>query len=243
MGNDQAGVKSEFVHTVFADIADRYDVMNSVLSFNQHKLWRRFAMRKMQLREGDHCLDVATGTGDWAIAMAKTVGRGGEVLGLDFCQEMLDVAEPKLQKLGIDGFTSLLHGNAMAMPFPDDTYDVATIGFALRNVPDVLQVIKEMTRVVKPGSMVVSLELSKPDFKPFRTLYYFYFYRILPVIGRMAVGKDAPYRWLPESLRTFPDRHQLARLFVEAGLERVVSYPLTFGICALHIGYKPVRSA
>lgn len=239
MVQGESRVKADFVHDVFAQIAGRYDLMNSVLSFNQHKLWRRFAMKKMRLRRGDHCLDVATGTGDWAIAMAQTVGMEGRVTGIDFCQEMLDVAEPKLSRFHVANFTNLLLGNAMAMPFADDSFDVATIGFALRNVPDVAQVLREMTRVVKPGGMVVSLELSKPDFAPFRALYYFYFYRVLPLIGRAAVGKDEPYRWLPESLRTFPDRRKLAKMFREAGLERVEDYPLTFGICALHIGYKP----
>jgi len=239
MAKGETRVKADFVHDVFAQIAGRYDVMNSILSFNQHKRWRRFTMQKMQLKPGDHCLDVATGTADWAIAMAHTVGKSGHVMGLDFCQEMLDVAEPKLIRHHVEDHTTLLHGNAMAMPFESDTYDVATIGFALRNVPDVAQVIREMARVVKPGGKVVSLELSKPDFPPFRALYYFYFYRILPFIGRAAIGKDGPYRWLPESLRAFPDRLTLANMFADAGLERVEHYPLTFGICALHIGYKP----
>ena len=196
-------------------------------------------MAKMNVPSGSNCLDVATGTGDWALALAKAVGSQGRVVGLDFCQEMLDVAEPKLQQGGVAKVTELVHGNAMALPFQDASFDFATIGFGLRNVPDIVQVLREMTRVVKPGGMIVSLELSKPTWKPFRALYYFYFYRMLPVIGKMAVGKWAPYRWLPQSLVAFPDRFALAAIFTEAGLEHVEHYALTGGICALHSGRKP----
>ncbi len=239
MANPDASVHSEFVHDVFSHIAKRYDVMNSVLSFYQHKLWRRFAMKHMKVQLGAQCLDVATGTGDWAIALAQAAGTTGNVVGLDFCQEMLDVAAPKLTRAGLDGRTELIYGNAMALPFEEDRFDYASIGFGLRNVPDILQVLREMTRVVKPGGMVVSLELSKPTWKPFRALYYFYFYHMLPFIGKLAVGRSEPYRWLPESLIPFPDRFKLAALFQEAGLVNVRHFALTGGICALHIGIKP----
>ena len=236
-----ASTKAEFVHNVFSNIAGQYDTMNSVLSFYQHKVWRDFAMAKMNVRRGASCLDVATGTGDWAIALADEVGSTGQVVGLDFCEEMLQVAEPKIEQAGISGYTKLMHGNAMDLPFEDNTFDYATIGFALRNVPDVLQVLKEMTRVTKPGGMVVSLELSKPMWKPFRELYYFYFYKILPKIGKMVVVNTEPYEWLPRSLITFPDRYQLAGLFQDAGLDRVKHYSLAGGISALHIGHKTLQ--
>lgn len=229
--------KSAHVHDVFSQIAKRYDVMNSVLSFWQHKLWRRFAMKQTNLTQGGHTLDVACGTGDWTISLAKVVGEQGKVVGLDFVDEMLDVARAKLTKRGLKQ-VSLVAGNAMELPFSDNAFDVATIGFALRNVPDVLTVLKEMTRVVKPGGQVVSLELSKPQWRPFRILYYFYFYKVLPFIGSLAVGKKAPYAWLPESLTDFPDRIALEGIFREAGLKHVKSYPLTGGVAALHIGTK-----
>lgn len=231
--------KAVFVHSVFAQIAKRYDLMNSVLSFQQHKLWRRFAMRKMVIPVGGHALDVATGTGDWALALADAVGQSGHVVGLDFVQEMLDVAEAKttLKGYGRDRIT-FVRGDAMSLPFADNTFDVATIGFALRNVTDILTVLREMTRVVRPGGQVVSLELSKPTFAPFRAVYYFYFYRILPWIGALAVGKRAPYAWLPTSLTDFPGRIELESLFAQAGLVRIASYPLTGGIAALHVGHK-----
>lgn len=235
------GVRSDFVHDVFSRIAKRYDLMNSILSFNRHKAWRRFAMRQMAVRAGAHCLDVATGTGDWAIALAKAAGDSGEVTGIDFCQEMMDVAAGKLQREQVDGRVRLIYGDAMELPFSEGAFDNATIGFGLRNMPDIERVLREMMRVVKPGGVVVCLELSKPTWPPFRALYYLYFNYILPFLGRLAVRQGDPYKWLPRSLITFPGRAELATLFSSIGLERVRDYPLTGGICALHIGYKPMR--
>ncbi len=182
---------------------------------------------------------MACGTGDWTLALAKRTGPTGEVVGIDFCEEMLEVAEKKVQRRGLsERPIKLVVGDAMALPFDDSSFDVATIGFALRNVPDILTVLKEMNRVVKPGGRVVSLELSKPEFPPFRALYYLYFNRILPRIGALAVKEKEPYAWLPESLRNFPDRKGLEALFRQAGLRDVKSYPLTGGIAALHVGTK-----
>lgn len=231
--------KSQHVHEVFSQIAKRYDLMNTVLSFQQHKLWRSFTMKKMNLNSGSNVLDVATGTGAWSFALLKEVLPNGRVVGLDFCQEMLDVAVERKNKLKItDQQLQLLHGNAMDLPFEDNTFDAATIGFALRNVPDVVGCLQEMTRVVKPGGLVVSLELSKPTSPLFRTLYYFYFNKILPYVGALAVGKKDPYAWLPESLKSFPNRLELEETFRQVGLVEVKSYPLTGGIAALHMGRK-----
>lgn len=231
--------KQEHVKNVFAEIAKQYDFMNSVLSFWQHKLWRRFAMKKLRLSAGGQALDVACGTGDWTLSLARVVGVQGKVTGLDYSKEMLGVAIKKLGKRGLlERQVNLMQGDAMQLPFPDDSFDVATIGFALRNVPDVPTVLKEMRRVVKPGGQVVSLELSKPKSRMFRSIYYFYFYKVLPFIGSLAIGRKEPYAWLPESLTDFPDRLGLEALFREAGLKQVESYPLTGGIAALHIGVK-----
>jgi demethylmenaquinone methyltransferase / 2-methoxy-6-polyprenyl-1,4-benzoquinol methylase len=231
--------KAAHVHRVFSQIAKRYDLMNSVLSFQQHKLWRRFTMKKISIPKGARVIDVAAGTGAWSFSLAKQVGPTGMVVGLDFCQEMLDVAiARKKAEHYSDEELRFVCGDAMKMPFEDNSFDYATIGFALRNVPDVLTCIKEMTRVVKPGGLVVSLELSKPESKLFRALYFFYFYKILPYIGALAVGSKEPYAWLPESLTDFPNRMELEDLFRQAGLVKVESYPLTGGIAALHVGRK-----
>lgn len=231
--------KAAHVHRVFSQIAKRYDLMNSVLSFWQHKLWRNFAMRKMALKPGDSALDVACGTGDWTLSLARAVGKSGTVVGIDFVDEMLEVAKKKVSSYKMDDTVTLLSADAMKLPFKSNSFTVATIGFALRNVSDVVTVLGEMTRVVQPGGQVVSLELSKPESKFFRNVYYFYFYKILPIIGLLAIGNKEPYAWLPESLTTFPNRKGLESLFREAGLTDVKSYALTGGIAALHVGRKP----
>ncbi|EPZ42662.1 demethylmenaquinone methyltransferase [Alicyclobacillus acidoterrestris] len=232
------GDKAEHVHEVFSKIARRYDVMNSVLSFQQHRLWRHFAMRQLPLRRDSKILDVAAGTGAWTFSMAKRLGPKGHVTGLDFTEAMLEVAQERLATCPERDRIDFIHGNAMDLPFEDNQFDIATVGFALRNMPSVEKCLQEMLRVVKPGGVVVSLELSKPDSALFRRLYYFYFYKVLPRIGSLVVKDDAPYSWLPESLIDFPNRHQLEQMFVDLGMTKVKSYPLTMGIAALHIGYK-----
>ncbi|MFC4078091.1 demethylmenaquinone methyltransferase [Salinithrix halophila] len=228
--------KEQFVHRVFESIAKDYDRMNTLLSFRRHKAWRKLAMRKMQVQPGDTALDVCCGTCDWTISLAEASG-DGQVVGLDFSRNMLDVGEKKIRSGGLSEQVELLHGNAMELPFSDDQFDHATIGFALRNVPDFRHVLREMARVVKPGGKVVSLELSKPTWPLFRGIYYLYFQKILPWMGKLFANRYEQYRWLPESLVQFPDYKELARIMEEEDcFERVVVKPLTGGIAALHIG-------
>jgi len=229
--------KEQFVHSVFESIAPKYDMMNDILSFRRHKAWRNFTMRKMNVRPGSTSIDLCCGTCDWTISLAQASGTGRTV-GLDFSQNMLSVGAEKVARLGLERQIELVQGNAMELPFPDNTFDYATIGFALRNVPDLAKVIEEMQRVVKPGGLVVSLELSKPTWEPFKSLYYFYFQKILPLLGKLIAQKYEQYKWLPESLVHFPDHKQLAAIFRETGLTEVQAYPLTGGIAAVHIGRK-----
>ncbi|WP_281886920.1 demethylmenaquinone methyltransferase [Paenibacillus sp. YYML68] len=230
--------KEQFVHSVFESIAPKYDLMNDILSFRRHKAWREFTMRKMNVQPGSSGIDVCCGTCDWTISLAEASGNG-PMVGLDFSQNMLDVGADKIERINRDRQIKLIRGNAMELPFADHTFDYATIGFALRNVPDLVQVIKEMQRVVKPGGLVVSLELSKPTWQPFKSLYYFYFQRVLPMLGKLIAKSYEQYKWLPESLVNFPDHKQLADIFRSTGLIDVKAYPLTGGIAALHIGVKP----
>jgi demethylmenaquinone methyltransferase/2-methoxy-6-polyprenyl-1,4-benzoquinol methylase len=229
--------KEEFVHSVFESIAPKYDLMNDILSFRRHKAWRRFTMKKMNVKAGSTAIDVCCGTCDWTISLAEASGTG-QIVGLDFSQNMLDVGAAKIKQAGLDRQIRLIRGNAMSLPFEDNTFDCATIGFALRNVPDLVKVIEEMQRVVKPGGMVVSLELSKPTWQPFKSIYYFYFQKVLPFLGKLIANRYEQYRWLPESLIQFPDHKQLADIFRKTGLQQVQAYPLTGGIAALHIGMK-----
>ncbi|SET52768.1 demethylmenaquinone methyltransferase [Paenibacillus sp. NFR01] len=229
--------KEQYVHSVFESIAGKYDLMNDILSFRRHKAWRSFTMRKMAMKRGDTAVDLCCGTCDWSIALAEESGTG-QIMGLDFSAGMLEVGRRKVEARGLAQQITLVQGNAMALPFGDNSFDYATIGFGLRNVPDPVQVLNEMKRVVKPGGMVVCLELSKPMKQPFKGLYYFYFEKVLPLLGKLFAKRYEQYKWLPESLALFPDRAQLAAIFRERGLKDVESYPLTGGIAALHIGRK-----
>ncbi|TXK81427.1 demethylmenaquinone methyltransferase [Paenibacillus sp. N3.4] len=229
--------KEEFVHSVFESIAPKYDLMNNILSFRRHKAWRKFTMKKMNVKPGETAIDLCCGTCDWTISLAQASG-SGKMIGLDFSQNMLDYGAVKIKELRLNDQIQLVRGNAMSLPYDDNSFDYATIGLALRNVPDLEQVIREMQRVVKPGGLVVSLELSKPTWEPFKSIYYFYFQRVLPFMGKLIAKKYEEYKWLPESLIHFPDHKQLAAIFEKQGLENVQAYPLTGGIAALHMGTK-----
>lgn len=234
---DNSKPKEQFVHSVFESIAGKYDLMNDILSFRRHKAWRKFTMKKMGMKRGDSAVDLCCGTCDWSIALAEA-SQTGNVIGLDFSAGMLEVGRRKVEERKLQNRISLVQGNAMELPFEDNAFDYATIGFGLRNVPDPVQVLYEMKRVVKPGGMVVCLELSKPMKQPFKGVYFFYFQRVLPLLGKLFAKRYEQYKWLPESLALFPDREQLATIFRETGLQKVESFPLTGGIAALHIGLK-----
>lgn len=234
----EAKSKEKYVHAVFESIASKYDIMNDILSFRRHKAWRKFTMKKMKVQTGDTAADICCGTCDWTIDLAHA-SESGEIIGLDFSQKMLEIGEQKLIERNLQKQISLVHGNAMQLPFEDNRFDFATIGFGLRNVPDLQQVLQEMKRIVKPGGKVVCLELSKPAFQPWKGIYFLYFRHILPLLGKWIAKRYEQYRWLPESLAAFPDYKQLARIFEEdIGLKNVEVYPLTGGIAALHIGVK-----
>lgn len=229
--------KEQRVHKVFEKISDNYDKMNSVISFQQHLKWRKDTMKRMNVQKGSKALDVCCGTADWTIALAEAVGPSGEVTGLDFSQNMLNVGIEKVKNLGLKHIT-LTHGNAMELPFPDNSFDYVTIGFGLRNVPDYLQVLKEMRRVLKPGGVAVCLETSQPTFIGYKQLFFFYFRYIMPIFGKLFAKSYKEYSWLQESARDFPDMKELARLFETAGFNNVFYKPYSGGAAAVHMGYK-----
>jgi len=229
--------KEQRVHNVFEKISDDYDKMNSVISFQQHIKWRKDTMKRMNVQPGSKALDVCCGTADWSIALADAVGPNGEVIGLDFSQNMLNVGSEKVKSLGLDQVT-LIHGNAMELPFPDNSFDYVTIGFGLRNVPDYIQVLKEMHRVVKPGGIAVCLETSQPTLVGYKQLYYFYFRFIMPLFGKLLAKSYREYAWLHESAREFPGMRELAKMFEQAGFAEVKYKSYSGGAAAVHIGKK-----
>ena len=229
--------KEARVHDVFESISEQYDFMNSVISFQQHKAWRRDTMRRMGVHKGDSALDICCGTADWTIALADAVGEGGRVCGLDFSQNMLQVGREKVQALHLPQ-VELIHGNAMELPFADNTFDHVTVGFGLRNVPDYLKVLSEMTRVAKISGQVVCLETSQPTLPIYRQLYYFYFSYLMPILGKLLAKSYKQYSWLQESAKDFPGRKELADLFRQAGLTDIQVKSYTGGVAAMHLGRK-----
>lgn len=227
--------KEERVHKVFEKVYHNYDKMNSVISFQQHKIWRKDTMRRMDVQKGKSALDVCCGTADWTIALANAVGQDGKVVGLDFSKNMLKIGQDKVKDFKN---ITLIHGNAMELPFDDNSFDYVTIGFGLRNVPDYLQVLKEMKRVLKPGGIAVCLETSQPTMFGFKQLYYFYFRFIMPVFGKLFAKSYKEYSWLQESARDFPGMIELANLFEQAGFKDVQYKPYSGGVAAVHIGHK-----
>jgi demethylmenaquinone methyltransferase / 2-methoxy-6-polyprenyl-1,4-benzoquinol methylase len=229
--------KEQRVHTVFEKIYGNYDKMNSVISFQQHKRWRKDTMKRMAVKEGASALDVCCGTADWTLALAEAVGEKGTVKGLDFSKNMLKIGEEKVKHSGMDQ-VELIHGNAMELPFDDATFDYVTIGFGLRNVPDYLHVLKEINRVLKPGGMAVCLETSQPTMFGYRQAYYFYFQFLMPLFGKVFAKSYNEYSWLQESAKDFPGMKELADMFREAGFDRVTYKPYTGGVAAMHMGFK-----
>lgn len=227
--------KEQRVHKVFEKISTDYDKMNSVISFNQHKKWRKDIMSRMAIQPGSHALDVCCGTADWTVALAEATGESGKVIGLDFSQGMLDSAAEKVE---VYPNLSLIHGNAMALPFPDNSFDYVTIGFGLRNVPDYHQVLSEMNRVLKPGGMIACLETSQSKIPVYRHVFKFYFKYIMPLLGKLFAKSYQEYSWLQESADDFPGMEQLAQMFVDAGFVNVSYKSYSGGAAAGHIGYK-----
>ena len=227
--------KEEKVHHVFEKIADDYDKMNSVISFNQHKKWRSDIMSRMNVRKGSTALDVCCGTADWTIAIADAVGADGKVTGLDFSEGMLASARPKVKAYSN---VNLIQGNAMELPFPDNTFDYVTIGFGLRNVPDYGQALQEINRVLKPGGMAACLETSQTEIPVYRQVFRFYFKFIMPLFGKIFAKSYKEYSWLQESADDFPGVKQLAQLFVESGFREVSYKKYSGGAAAGHIAYK-----
>ena len=229
--------KEQRVHEVFEKISGNYDKMNSVISFQQHIKWRDDTMSRMNVKAGSTTLDVCCGTADWTISMGQAVGPNGKAIGLDFSQNMLNVGYEKVKAYPQ---IELIHGNAMQLPFPDATFDYITIGFGLRNVPDYMQVLKEINRVLKPGGMFVCLETSQSELPGYKQLFRFYFKFVMPVFGKFFAKSYKEYSWLQESAKDFPGMKELAKMIEQAGFVEVEYKPYSGGAAARHIGMKKV---
>ncbi|WP_109059488.1 bifunctional demethylmenaquinone methyltransferase/2-methoxy-6-polyprenyl-1,4-benzoquinol methylase UbiE [Aggregatibacter aphrophilus] len=230
--------KQKLVANVFHSVAGKYDLMNDLLSFGIHRLWKRFTIDCSGVSKGQKVLDLAGGTGDFTAKFSRLVGQSGEVVLADINDSMLQVGREKLRNLGVVGNVNYVQANAEALPFPDNTFDCVIISFGLRNVTDKDKALRSMYRVLKPGGRLLVLEFSKPILDPLSKAYNFYSFNILPKIGEMVVNDGESYRYLAESIRMHPAQEPLKEMMLQAGFEEVSYYNLTAGIVALHRGYK-----
>jgi len=230
--------KVKRVAGVFHSVADKYDVMNDLMSFGIHRLWKRFTLSQTGLKAGQRVLDLAGGTGDLALRMAKMVGPSGEVVLSDINASMLSRGRQRLIDQGIAGNMRYVQANAECLPFPDDYFDCITIAFGLRNVTDKDAALASMLRVLKPGGRLLVLEFSKPVAPGLSPLYDTYSFKLLPMMGKLVANDADSYRYLAESIRMHPDQETLKEMMIKAGFDRVSYHNLTGGIVALHKGYK-----
>jgi len=227
--------KARRVGEVFKSVAPSYDVMNDLMSLGLHRLWKRFALELSGVRPGARVLDVASGSGDLALAFAKRAGPQGEVWMTDINPAMLSVGRDKMIDAGI--FPPLALCDAEKLPFRDDSFDCVSVAFGLRNMTHKDRALAEMTRVARPGGRVIVLEFSRP-WKPLEKAYDAYSFSILPALGKYVAKDEAAYRYLAESIRMHPDQETLKSMMEAAGLARVEYFNLTAGVVALHRGYK-----
>jgi demethylmenaquinone methyltransferase/2-methoxy-6-polyprenyl-1,4-benzoquinol methylase len=227
--------KAKRVEGVFSSVADRYDLMNDLMSLGLHRLWKAFTIEMSGVRPGDRVLDVAGGTGDLALAFARRVGPSGEVWLSDINRAMLERGRDRLADEG--ALLPAVQCDAEKLPFPTDRFDCVSVAFGLRNMTRKERALGEMTRVLKPGGRLLVLEFSRV-WKPLAPLYDLYSFKVLPWLGRQVAGDADSYRYLAESIRVHPDQETLKEMMELAGLARVEFYNLSAGVVALHRGYK-----
>ena len=226
---------------MFARIAKRYDLLNHLLSGNTDRRWRRLVakrLREVLSIEGARALDVACGTGDLALALARETG--ARVVGTDFCRPMLEIAARKALA-NVSSEIPFVEGDALKLPFAERSFDAVTIAFGLRNLSNVETGLRELWRVLRPGGRAAILEFSRPVVPGFRALFQFYFTRVLPRVGGTLSGSRGAYEYLPASVSRFPDQKRLARMMREAGFVSVEYKNLTGGVAALHLGTRPAE--
>jgi len=230
--------KVGLVGQVFSSVASRYDVMNDVMSFGIHRLWKRFTIAQAGVRAGQKVLDLAGGTGDLAAQFVEQVGVAGSVTVADINAAMLDVGRARFADRGLAGNVEFVQANAECLPFPDNHFDCITIAFGLRNVTHIDAALASMFRVLKPAGRLLVLEFSKPVLPGLNAVYDTYSFHLLPKLGKLIANDEDSYRYLVESIRKHPDQETLKGMMEKAGFERAHYFNLSGGIVALHKGYK-----
>ncbi|BBP45064.1 ubiquinone/menaquinone biosynthesis C-methyltransferase UbiE [Thiosulfatimonas sediminis] len=230
--------KVKRVKGVFDSVAGNYDIMNDVMSLGIHRVWKRQTIDLSGVRPGYKVLDLAGGTGDLTKAFAKRVGKTGQVILADINESMVRVGRDRLINQGISGNVDYTITNAEALAFPDNSFDVATIAFGLRNVTNKDQALAELYRVLKPGGQLLILEFSKVTNPAMAKLYDFYSFNILPKMGKVIADDEASYQYLAESIRMHPDQETLKQMMLQAGFDKAEYLNMSQGIVALHRGWK-----
>ena len=231
--------KASRVADVFHSVAARYDVMNDLMSFGIHRVWKRLTLERAGVRPGHRVLDIAGGTGDLTLKFSRQVGPRGQVILADINASMLRVGRDKLLDHGVGGNVEYVQANAECLPFPDNSFDCITIAFGLRNVTDKDAALRSMTRVLKPGGRLLVLEFSKPTNPLMSKAYDLYSFSALPMMGKLVTNDSESYKYLAESIRMHPDQETLKGMMEDAGLVRCSYHNMTSGVVALHRGIKP----
>jgi len=229
--------KGERIQEMFNSIAPRYDFLNRLLSLGIDRKWRRFAVEQIKSSANGRILDVATGTGDVALEIAARTPEAVSIVGVDFSKEMVALGRTKIRNSPYAQRITMEVAPCEAIPFSEESFDSVTIAFGIRNVVDRLQGLKEMQRVLKPGGRLVILEFSTPTSSIFRTIYLFYFLKVLPAIGGL-FSKQSAYKYLPDSVLEFPSREEFKDLMTKAGLINLRHFDLTGGIATVYVGEK-----
>ena len=230
--------KAGMVGAVFSSVAGRYDIMNDLMSFGAHRLWKRFAVSQSGLRTGDSVLDLAAGSGDLARLLARRVGREGSVTLADINHDMLSVGKARMVDEGLAGNISYVLADAENPALSESSFDCVTISFGLRNVTRKEAALRSMYQVLKPGGRALVLEFSKPAIPLLSAAYDRYSFSIIPRIGKLVAGDEESYQYLVESIRMHPDQETLAAMMREAGFEDVRYHNLSGGIVSLHVGFR-----
>jgi|TARA_B110001454_G_scaffold14159_1_gene12819 demethylmenaquinone methyltransferase/2-methoxy-6-polyprenyl-1,4-benzoquinol methylase len=230
--------KQAMVADVFHSVAAKYDVMNDLMSFGVHRLWKRFTIDMSGVRPGNKVLDLAGGTGDLTKKFSKIVGPSGKVVLADINSSMLEVGRERLTNQGYVGNIEYVQANAQYLPFEDNTFDVITIAFGLRNVTDKDEALRSMFRVLKPGGRLLVLEFSQTNNPLLKKAYDLYSFTALPLMGKLVTNDSESYKYLAESIRMHPDQETLKGMMQDAGFNRVSYHNMTGGMVALHRGIK-----
>jgi len=235
----RADEKAGRVADVFHSVASKYDIMNDMMSFGIHRIWKRLTIESSSVRPGNRVLDIAGGTGDLTMQFAKRVGERGQVVLADINASMLSVGRDRLLDRGYGSNIEFVQANAECLPFPDNHFDCVSIAFGLRNVTDKDKALASMTRVLKPGGRLLVLEFSKPTSSLLSDIYDKYSFTALPFMGKLITNDSESYKYLAESIRMHPDQETLKSMMENAGLVNCRFHNMTGGIVALHMGVKP----